>query len=756
METVIQLAPDKKPDRLIQEKKYVGQPISRVDGQLKVMGEATFSAEYHFENISYAALHYSNIAKGKIKKFNLEEAQKADGIIGIITHENAPKLNKPIMMNPGGNSRGSAAADVTVLQDATIYWNGQPVAIVVAETQEAADRAATLIKVEYDAKEAKLSFDKEKKSAKTPPKLMTEPTEIKIGNAEDELAKAANRVDFIYETPRYNHNAIEPHATIAAFTADDRLMIFDTTQNIHGVKDTIAEIFSIKPDNVQSVSPFVGGGFGGKGSIWLNTMLCVLAAKETDRPVKLVLSREGVFRTVGGRTRSEQRVAIGADENGKFTSIIHTGVTATTENNKFPEQFTFPVRYLYEAKSFYVTQEMCFLNTVANTFMRAPGESIGSFALESAIDELAHKMNMDPIELRIVNEPAKNPVKGNEFSSRHLVEAWRKGAKKWGWEYGKNNSRKEGEWLIGQGVATAYYPYYRFPAGAKIALFANGTAVIKAAAHEMGMGTVTVQIQHAADRLGLNMDNISFQYGDSTLPKSAFAGGSNQTASMAAGITTTAEKILKALFKEASDNKAFPLRSLKYEEVEPRDGGLFSKADSTKGMSYPDIFKLLDKSFLEEEATSDMPLEIQKYSMGSYGAQFCEVRVNEITGEVRVARWLGSFDSGRVINPKTATSQFRGGIIMGIGMALTEETMFDERNGRIMNPSLAEYHVPVNADVPYIDIIYNDIPDEHSPLGGHGIGEIGITGCAAAIANAIFNATGKRVRSLPITLDKLL
>ncbi len=753
---IVQLVPDKKTDRLIQEKKYVGQPISRVDGRLKVTGEATFTAEYQLENIAYAALHYSSIAKGKIKSFHLEEAKKAAGVISIITYENAPKLKKPLTFSPGGQSRGSAASDIPILHDENVYWNGQPIAIVVAETQEDAEQAATLIKVHYEEGDAKTSFDKEKAGAKSPGKVMNEDAELKIGDAEDELKAAAYAVDELYETPKYNHNPIEPHATIAAFLEDDRLVVYDATQHLYGVKNTIADLFSIKPDNVKAVSPFVGGGFGSKGSLWMNTMLCVLAAKQTDRPVKLALSRAGVFRIVGGRTPSEQRVAIGADETGKFTAIIHSGVTATTDHNNFPEQFTFPVRYLYDAKSFYISQKVCYLDMVANTFMRAPGESIGTFALESAVDELAHKIGKDPIELRILNEPEKNPVKGTEFSSRHLVEAYRKGADKWGWKYGETKSRKEGEWLIGQGVATAYYPYYRFPAGAKIALFSDGTAVIKAAAHEMGMGTVTVQLQHAADRLGLDMDNVSFQYGDSTLPKSAFAGGSNQTASVAAGIMATAEKLLKAIFKEASDNKAFPLRDLKYEEVEPRDGGLYSKADNTKGMSYADIFKLIGKSFWEEEATSDMPLELLKYSMGSYGAQFCELKVNEVTGEIRIIRWLGSFDTGRVINPKTASSQFRGGIIMGIGMALMEETFFDERNGRIMNPSLAEYHIPVNADVPHIDIIYNDIPDEHSPLGGHGIGEIGITGVAAAIANAICNATGKRIRSLPITLDKVV
>lgn len=756
METVVQVMPDKKPDKLIQKNKYIGQPVSRVDGQLKVTGEATFSAEYNLDNICYAALAYSSIAKGKIKKINIEAAQNSEGVITIITHENSSKEKKPILFNPAGKSRGSAAADIPVLQNEAIYWNGQPIAIVIANTQERAERAAALITAEYKEEKAKLSFSKEKSGAKKPPEIMTEPAEIKMGDAEEELKDAAYTTDAVYHTPRYNHNAIEPHATIAAFQNDGRLVVFDATQGLYGVKRTVAYMYSLELEKVQVIAPFVGGGFGGKGTIWFNTLLCVMAAEQTGRPVKLVLSREGVFRIVGGRTPSEQRVAIGADENGKFVSLIHSGVTATTEHNDFPEQFSFAARHLYASKSFYIGQEVCYLDTVANTFMRAPGESIGTFALESAIDELAHKINMDPIELRAINEPAKDPTKDTEFSSRHLTQAYQSGAQKFGWKHHPPKSQKDGEWLIGQGVATAYLPYSRFPASAKISLYADGTAVIKAAAHEMGMGTATVQIQHSADRLGLPIENISFQYGDSDLPEASFAGGSNQTASIASGIAAAAEKLLQELFVLAAKNKSFSLHNVDFKDTETRDGGIFSKKDPAKGATYPDIFKLIDKGFLEAEATSEMPLELLKYSMASYGAQFAEVRVNEVTGEVRVSRWLGSFDAGKILNPKTAGSQFRGGIIMGIGMALTEETFFDERNGRIMNPSLAEYHVPVNADVPHIDIIFNDIPDEHTPLGGHGIGEIGITGVAAAIANAIFNATGKRIRSLPITLDKVV
>ncbi len=756
MEMVVQATPDKKPDKLIQQKEYIGQPIDRVDGQLKITGEAKFTAEYSLDNICYAALAYSNIAKGKIKSIDISAAEKAKGVISIITHQNSLKLNDPIVFSPGGRGKGVAASELPILQDENIEWNGQPIAIVVAQTQEEAEYASTLITATYKTDEAKISFEVHKNEGKTPSAILGEPAEIKIGHAEKELKAAAYQTDQIYHTPKYNHNAIEPHASIAFFKEDGRLILFDTTQNLWGVKATVAELFSLKPEEVHVIAPFVGGGFGGKGTMWMSTALCAMAAKQTGRPVKLALSREGVFRIIGGRTASEQKVAIGADAGGKFLAIIHTGFTATTKHNNFPEQFSFPVRHLYAAKSFYIEQKAFNLNTVANTFMRAPGESIGTFALESAVDELAHQLNMDPVELRALNEPSEDPVKGTEFSLRHLTEAYRRGAKKFGWQHQPLRSQRDGEWWVGQGVATAMYPVYRMPSTAKINLYADGTAIVKAAAHEMGMGTATVQLQHAADRLGLSIEKVSFQYGDSDLPQSAQAGGSNQTISISAAIAATADKLLKELFALVKEDKNSPLYKLKAEEVELKNGGLTSKKDSSKKQSYGDILKAAEKSFIEVEAAAAMPTEIMKYSMQSYGAQFCEVRVNDITGEIRISRWVGSFDTGRILNPKTASSQFRGGIIMGIGMALMEETFFDERNGRIINASLTEYHVPVNADVPHIEVIYNDIPDEHTPLGAHGIGEIGITGTAAAIANAVFNATGKRVRSLPITLDKLL
>jgi xanthine dehydrogenase YagR molybdenum-binding subunit len=464
-----------------------------------------------------------------------------------------------------------------------------------------------------------------------------------------------------------------------------------------------------------------------------------------------------VFRIIGGRTTTEQRVALGAKRDGTLAALIHSGVAAMTTHNACPEQFTFPARHLYAADTIKVAQQVADMDMLANTFMRAPGESIGTYALECALDELAEAMKLDPIELRRRIEPDKDPTSRAPFSSRNLVEAYRRGAERFGWDQriAAPRSRREDEWLVGMGCATATYPYYRMPGGAaRIRLTADGRALVQMASHEMGMGTATVQAQHAAERLGLKLDEVTFGYGDTSLPSGTLAGGSSQTASIGAAIIAAADALTNELLKLAGNDS--PLAGLKPGEVSARDGGLCKSDEPDRWESYVSILRRAKRDDVVCSADAPMPLEVQKYSMHSYGAQFCEVRVSEVTGETRVSRFLGSFDAGRILNAKLAASQFKGGIIMGLGLALTEETLFDERSGRIMNPSLAEYHVPVHLDVPTIEVIWNDIPDPHSPLGARGIGEIGITGVGAAVANAVYNATGKRIRELPITLDRLL
>ena len=536
---------------------------------------------------------------------------------------------------------------------------------------------------------------------------------------------------------------------------DGRLIVHDATQAVTHTAWSLSQMFGIAEDQVHVTSPYVGGGFGSK-TLWQHQALGAAAAKLAGRPVRIALSREGVFRMVGGRSLTEQRVAIGAQEDGSFDAILHTGTTFMTPHSAMPEPFIVATRSAYAARSFELDVQVARIDQIANTFMRAPGEAVGTFALECAVDELADAMGIDPIALRIRNEPETDPTLGTPFSSRNIVAAYRKGAERFGWDARRApGTRREGEWLIGLGCATGTYPYYRMPGGvARIAIDRTGHARVSVAGHEMGMGTATVHTQVAAERLGLPLDKVTVAYGDSTLPGLFLAGGSQQTAAIGAAVIAAHRALVIELLKLAGNDS--PLAGLKPEEVGGMDGGLCKLDEPERHESYASILARARRDEVTVEAEAPAPLETQHWSMHSFSAIFCEARVNSVTGETRIPRVLGSFDCGRILNPKTAASQFRGGIIMGLGLALMEETAFDERNGRIMNPSLAEYHIPVHLDVPEIETIWTDIADPHTPMGAHGIGEIGITGTGAAVANAVFNATGKRIRDLPVTLDKLL
>ena len=746
--------PGGKPDPMIARTDgLIGAPISRLDGPQKVQGQARFAAEFPMEGLVYAALVYSTVPKGRIAALDQDAAQSASGVVLVMTHENAPKMKPmPLFMS---KAKAAGGDDLPVLQDDKIYWNGQPIAIVLAETQDQADHAAALVRVTYEAEPATTSFAAAKANGTEPGTFQGEPLKMEIGDAEAALAAAPHRVDVRYTTPRHNHNAIELHAATLAWK-DDELTIHDASQGVVHMAWSMAQVFGLDEKQVHVTSPVVGGGFGGK-TLWRHQVLAAAASKLAGRPVRIMLTREGVYRVVGGRTLAEQRVAIGAQSDGRFDALIHTGVVAMTAHNNLPEPFVLPTRSAYAAGNIKLDVETATVDMLANTFMRAPGEAVGTFALESAIDELAHEMKMDPIELRIRNEPEKDPTTGAPFSSRNIVEAYRAGAERFGWSErsATPGSRRDGEWLIGVGCATATYPYHRMPGGAaRITLTRDGHVKVEVAAHEMGMGTSTAQTQVTAERLGLPMEKVQFCHGDSRFPGVVLAGGSQQSASIGSAVMAAHHELVAELLKLAS--KESPLHGLKPDDVEGRDGGLRKLDEPDRFESYVDILASAGRDELIVEAKAPPPLEAQHWSMHSHGAMFCEVRVNEVTGETRVSRFLGSFDCGRILNAKTASSQFRGGIVMGLGLALMEETQFDERNGRIMNPSLAEYHVPVHMDVPEIEVMWTDIPDPHSPMGAHGVGEIGITGVGAAVANAVFNACGKRVRDLPITLDKLM
>jgi xanthine dehydrogenase YagR molybdenum-binding subunit len=759
MAKLVPLAPDSwipggVPDPLIARKHgTIGTPVSRLDGPLKVQGAARFAAEVALDDMLYAALIYAAIPRGRITALDTAAAEAASGVALVMTYKNALRMNPPAVF--GSSPTAVGPSDLPILQDDRIHWNGQPIGIVLAEAQEQADHAASLIRVTYSEEPSTTSFEKARAEGPKPGLFMGQPLLNEIGDAEAELARAARRVDHVYRTPRHNHNAIEPHGATIAWV-DGELLIHDMSQMVTATAATLAGVFDLKPEQVRIVSPYVGGGFGGKG-LWDHQIIAAAAAKMVGRPVRIVLSREGVYRVVGGRTLTEQRVAIGATADGHFNAILHTGTTAMTPHNNMPEPFILATRGAYAADSMKLSVETVSMNMLANTFMRAPGESVGTFGLESAIDEMAVELGIDPIELRIMNEPEKDPVTGLPFSSRNIVEAWRAGAERFGWNERSAvpGMRREGEWLVGTGCATGTYPYYRMPGGAaRITLSREGTAVVEVAAHEMGMGTSTTTAMVAAERLGLSIEQVEVRYGDSLIPGAIMAGGSQQTAAIGGAVIAAHNALVAELLTLAGNDS--PLAGLSPDEVGAEDGALVKLDDPAQRESYTSILTRAGRDEVVASKEASQPLEQMHWSMHSHSAVFCEVRVNAVTGETRVSRFLGSFDCGRILNPKTARSQFRGGIIMGLGMALMEETQFDERNGRIMNPSLAEYHLPVHLDVPEIDVIWTDIADPHTPMGAHGIGEIGITGVAAAVANAIYNATGKRVRDLPITLDKLL
>ncbi len=650
----VEAAPDSwlpggEPDPLIARKHgYIGAPVSRVDGPLKVQGRARFAAEFPMDGMVYAAVAYSTIAKGGILTIDTKAAEAAPGVVLVMTYRNAPKMNPSPLF--GSESKAAGGDDLPIMQDRRIHWNGQPIAVVLAETQEQADHAKSLITATYHADAATTSYAAAKAKGTAPGMFQGEPLKLEIGDAEAKLAAAPYRIDVTYTTPRYNHNAIELHAATLAWKGDGddlELTIHDATQAVAHMAWSMAQIFGLKEQQVHVTSPYVGGGFGGK-TLWQHQVLAAAASKLIGRPVRIVLTREGVYRTVGGRTTTEQRVALGATADGRLTALIHAGVVPMTTHNNMPEPFVLPARHAYAADAFLLDVQTTTLDMVPNTFMRAPGESVGTFGLECGIDELAVELGMDPIELRIANEPEKDPTEGTPFSSRHVVEAWRAGAERFGWKDrpATPGSRRDGEWLVGMGCAEATYPYYRMPGGAARIILAKDPSVqggvsvrVEIAAHEMGMGTATAQTQVTADRLGLPLDCVEVCYGDSRFPGVVLAGGSQQTASIGSSVMAAQAALIEALLALAGDES--PLAGLTPDEVEGRDGGLGKRDDPARHESYAALLARGTDDRLTVEAEAPPPLEVQHWSMHSHGAMFCAVRVNDVTGETRIDRFLG-------------------------------------------------------------------------------------------------------------------
>jgi xanthine dehydrogenase YagR molybdenum-binding subunit len=744
----------------------IGQGIDRVDGRLKVTGQATYAAEHKLPRLAYGVMVLSTVPKGRITAIDSAAIRRMPGVMVVMTHLNAPRLPKP-KDEGSGAGKGQTKPDnkkqppnpkLSLLQDDRVEYNAQPVAVVVADTFEHARDAARRLQVRYAAAPAQLDFQQAKLHARRPEPQPERPSDTGRGNAERSLQAASTKLDLTFTTPMENHNPLEPHATIAAWDGD-ALTLYDSTQNVSGARRTAAQSLGIDPDKVRVVCPFVGGGFGSKGTTWSHVVLAAMASRMAGVPVKLVLERTQMYGPVGARPLTEQHLRLGADGAGKLLAVTHDTVSSTSFVDDFVEPCTAVTRKAYASDSLQTSQRLATLNVGVPTYMRAPGESSGSFALESAMDELAYAMKMDPIQLRLANYADKDPEKDIPWSSKSLRECYRAGAERFGWarRTPEPRSMRSGATLVGWGMATASYPANRKGAKASATINADGTALVRSGTHDLGTGTYTVMSQIAADALGMPVSRIRVELGDTRLPEAPVSGGSQTVASVGPAVHQAALAARDKLIATALVDAGSPLHGLSANDVDAVDGWLVAKSDPKRREAMAAVVARHGGTPIVGDASAEQGDEKKRYAMQAFGAVFVEVHVDPDLGTIRVPRIVGAYGVGRVINRKTTHSQLMGGIVWGVGMGLMEKTEMDWRVGRAVNANLADYHVPVNADIGDIEIIVVDEEDKYiNELGAKGVGEIGITGVAAAIANAIYHATGKRFRDLPITPDKLM
>jgi xanthine dehydrogenase YagR molybdenum-binding subunit len=731
----------------------IGPDLARIEGPAKLTGGARYAAEIPIKGLAYAALVQSTIPAGRIRRIDATRAEAAPGVIAVMTHDNAPRLD-PAAETP-------QVAMFPLLQDDRVLFNGQHVAVVVAETFEQATHAATLLVLEYEPQPAvPVMPDRPDAASLEPPKHFRNgerPPDSDRGDAAAALGAAAVTVDAVYTTPVEHHNPMEPHATIAAWDGD-ALILYNATQAVSGNQQAVAKMFGLPPQKVRVISSFVGGGFGCKGGTWQHIPLTAMASRLVGRPVKLVLTRRNMFTSNGYRPRTVQRVALGAARDGKLQAIIHEGVTQNSQYSEFAEPVGLASEMLYSCPNVHVTHRLVKVNAGLPTYMRAPGEASGVYALECAMDELAYALKMDPIALRLANHAERDEHENLPWSSKSLRQCYQEGAAAFGWERRDPTPgrQRDGTLLIGMGMATATYPANRSKAGALARLLANGQVVVQCGSQEIGGGTYTIMAQTAADTLGLPIARVRAELGDSTMPPAPVSGGSQTTASIQPAVQAACRALLAKAVALAGQDPSSPLAGAAADAVTSGDGRLFLRSDPGRGVSFEDLLRRAGRASLEARADAD-PGDIKKrYSLHSFGAQFAEVAVDPDLGEIRLRRYTGVFAAGRILNAKTARSQMIGGIVYGMGMALLEHSEVDPRSGRITNASLADYLVPVHADVPPIDIRFiGEQDDVVNPLGAKGIGELPMVGVAAAIANAVYHATGKRIRDLPLTVDKL-
>ncbi|MEA2563428.1 MAG: xanthine dehydrogenase YagR molybdenum-binding subunit [Acidobacteriota bacterium] len=730
--------------------------MSRVDGVAKVTGKAKYAAEFQVPNVAYGFIVLSTVTKGTITAIDTREAEASSGVIRVFTHLNTSKLGPGSTEEaPPRGTQEEEDKSFRALQSERIYFNRQPIALVVAETYEQARYAARLVKVSYNAEKHVTDTETVREQARVP---RQGPPPKPRGNPEAAMRSAPVKIEAEYRIPIEHHNPMEPHGAIAVWQGD-KLTIFDKTQEVYNVREHLASRLGVPEENITVVSPFVGGAFGSSLRPNYYPSLTAMAARELRRPVKVVYTRTQMYSGHGYRPYTIQKVALGSERSGKLSSMIHEVVHNTSSFEDFSDGTTNFTRQVYACPNLYAPLKITGTDLNTPTWMRAPGAVSGMFALECAMDELAYELKIDPLELRLINYAEVDPESGKPWSSKALRECYRLGAEKFGWKDRKFEPRsmRDGHWLVGWGTATGVWGAFQRPANARITLHADGTAHVTSATSDIGPGTYTVMTMIAAEYLGLRPEQVKFELGDTRFPRAPSQGGSQTTSSVGSAVYGAALAVGAKLLSLANQEASSPLKTAAASDVELLDGRLQLKSDPSRFVSVSEVMKRNGLTEVTETFESRPSPEREKYALLAHGAQFVEVKVDPDLGNVRVTRAIEVTACGKIINPKASHSQEIGGVVWGIGMALQEATEIDHRYGRIMNPNLQHYHVPVNADVHMIETMFVEEDDKIvNPLGVKGMGELGMVGIPAAIANAVFHATGRRIRELPITPDKLL
>ncbi len=738
---------------------YIGMPTSRVDGHAKVTGAAKYAGEFSAPDLAHGSVVTSTIAKGRIVGIDTSEALRVDGVIDVLTHENRPRMADTDRAYK--DDVAPEGSPFRPLYDDRILFSGQPIALVVAEEAEIARFAASLVLVKYD-EEAHVTDVYRQRDEAIALEAPANPAENPFappkprGAAEKAFAAAEVRHQGEYYVPIEHHNPMEMYASTVIWDGGGKLTVYDKTQGVQNVQRYVCSVFDMKPDDVRVMSPFMGGGFGSGLRPQYQVVLAVLAARALERSVRLVLTRQQMY-VLGYRPAMIQRIGLGAKAGGTLDAITHEAVTVTSKYEDFHRQETAWSGLLYKCANAKYAHKLARLDLATSCDMRCPSAATGVYALECAMDELAVALKLDPLELRLRCYSDRDQNTDRPYSSKSLRDCYRQGAEAFGWNKRSPEPRsmRDGNELVGWGMATGIWDAFQMPIAVRIVLSANGHAEVSCATSDIGTGTYTIMAQVAADMLGLPLDSITIKLGDSTLPQSPVEGGSWIAASVSNGIATTSDAVRKELLRLAKEMPNSPLADAAPDEIALADGKLVSKRDASRAVSIADAMRHGAVDRIEQEKSTTFA-DDGSHSHNTHSAIFAEVKVDEQLGVIRVTRVVSAVAAGRILNTKTAHSQIMGSVVWGIGMALHEETLIDHKFGRIMNANIAEYHVPVNADVHDIKVIFVDEPDEIiNPLGIKGVGEIGIVGVAAAIANAIYHATGKRVRDLPITLDKL-